>query len=56
LVGVEWVRGVRVSGRIQARTGRGTLTVSGPEAAAGTVAVSRRGARGVLGGVPVSAR
>jgi hypothetical protein len=37
LHGVEWIRGVRVSGTIDNR-GRGTLTVSGP--ASGTVGVT----------------
>ncbi len=45
----EWIRGVRVTGRFDPR-GRGTLTVSGPAAAAGTVTYTARGARGVLGG------
>ena len=49
LHGVEWVRGVRVSGRLD-RAGRGTLTVSGPQAAAGTVTSSAAGASGTLGG------
>jgi pimeloyl-ACP methyl ester carboxylesterase len=51
LNGVEWIRGVRVSGRIDAR-GRGTVTVSGPSAAPGAVTYSRSGASGTLGGVP----
>jgi hypothetical protein len=42
---------VRVSGRIDRRA-RGTLTISGPAAAAGTVTYSRDGASGTLGGVP----
>ncbi len=45
----EWIRGVRVTGRFDAR-GRGTLTVSGPAAAPGTVTYTARGARGTLGG------
>ena len=45
----EWIRGVRVNGRFDAR-GRGTLTVSGPAAAPGTVTYTARGAHGVLGG------
>ncbi len=46
---VEWIRGVRVSGRLDAR-GRGTVTVSGPNAASGTVTYGPRGASGTLGG------
>jgi len=46
---VEWIRGVRVSGRLDAR-GRGTVTVSGPNAAPGTVTYGLRGASGTLGG------
>ena len=46
---VEWIRGVSISGRLDAR-GRGTVTVTGPNAAPGTVTFSRRGARGTLGG------
>ena len=37
---VEWIRGVRVSGRLD-RRGRGTLVVSGPAAAPGTVTYTR---------------
>jgi pimeloyl-ACP methyl ester carboxylesterase len=54
LVGVEWIRGVRVSGTLN-RRGEGTLTVSGPSAAPGTVTFSRTRATGTLGGVRVSA-
>jgi pimeloyl-ACP methyl ester carboxylesterase len=46
---VEWIRGVRVSGRLDAR-GRGTVTVSGPNAAPGTVTYDLGGASGTLGG------
>ena len=46
---VEWIQGVRVSGRLDAR-GRGTVTVSGPNAAPGTVTYGLRGASGTLGG------
>jgi hypothetical protein len=49
LEAVEWVRGVRVTGRLDAR-GRGTLTVSGPAAAGGTVTYTRERATGTLGG------
>jgi pimeloyl-ACP methyl ester carboxylesterase len=49
LFGVEWIRGVRVTGRLDAR-GRGTLTVSGSAAAAGTVTSGRDGVTGTLGG------
>jgi pimeloyl-ACP methyl ester carboxylesterase len=48
---VEWIRGVRVSGRVDAR-GNGTVTVSGPNAAPGSVTYTRHGARGTLGGRP----
>jgi pimeloyl-ACP methyl ester carboxylesterase len=47
LVRTEWIRGVRVSGRLD-DNGRGTLTVTGP--AAGTITYTRSGARGTLGG------
>ncbi len=46
---VEWIQGVRVSGRLDAR-GRGTVTVSGPNAAPGTVTYGSRDASGTLGG------
>jgi pimeloyl-ACP methyl ester carboxylesterase len=46
---VVWIRGVRVSGRLDAR-GRGTVTVRGPKAARGTVTYRRGGASGTLGG------
>ena len=49
--GVEWIRGVRVSGSLD-RRGRGSLTVSGPAAAAGTITFAGRSASGTLGGVP----
>jgi pimeloyl-ACP methyl ester carboxylesterase len=54
LHGVEWIRGVRVSGTVSSR-GAGTLTVSGPAAAAGTVRFTRTSATGTLGGQRVSA-
>ena len=47
LVDAEWIRGVRVSGRLD-DNGRGTLTVTGP--VSGTITYTRGGARGVLGG------
>jgi pimeloyl-ACP methyl ester carboxylesterase len=46
---VEWIRGVSIAGRLDAR-GRGTVTVTGPNAAPGTVTFTRRGASGTLGG------
>jgi pimeloyl-ACP methyl ester carboxylesterase len=49
LSGAEWIRGVRVSGRLDSR-GRGTLTVGGSSAAAGSITYTSGGARGVLGG------
>jgi hypothetical protein len=54
LHGVEWIRGVRVSGTLSVR-GAGTLTVSGPSAAAGTLTFTRSSVRGTLGGRRVSA-
>ena len=54
LHGVEWIRGVRVSGTLTAG-GAGTLTVSGPSAAPGTLTFTRSSARGTLGGKPISA-
>lgn len=53
LRGVEWIRGVRVSGSLSSR-GAGTLTVSGPSAAAGTLTFSRSHVTGVLGGRSIS--
>jgi hypothetical protein len=47
LVNAEWIRGVRVSGRLD-DNGRGTLIVAGP--ASGTITYTRGGARGVIGG------
>ncbi len=49
LHGVEWIRGVRVSGRLDSR-GRGKVTVSGRAAAPGTITFSRSGGSGVIGG------
>jgi hypothetical protein len=49
LDGAEWIRGVRVSGRLDSR-GRGAVTVSGPSAAPGRITYGRDGARGVIGG------
>ena len=43
----EWIRGVRVSGRLDAR-GRGTVTVGGPSAAPGAITLSRDGARSLM--------
>lgn len=54
LHGVEWVRGVKVSGTL--RGSSGTLTVSGSQAAAGTVRFTRTSATGTLGGKTFSAR
>ena len=47
LVRAEWIRGVRVSGRLDSN-GRGTLRVTGP--VRGTITYTRDGARGRLGG------
>ena len=49
LVNAEWIRGVRVSGRLN-DSGRGTLTVTGPAGASGTITYTSTGASGVLGG------
>ena len=49
LQGVEWIRGVRVSGTIDSK-GMGVLTVSGPSAAPGTITYMRKGVSGILGG------
>ena len=51
---MEWIRGVRVSGTLSSR-GAGTLTVSGPSAAAGTLTFTRTSVTGTLGGQRVSA-
>jgi pimeloyl-ACP methyl ester carboxylesterase len=50
---VEWIRGVRVSGTLRS-AGRGTLTVSGPSAAAGTLTFTSKAVTGTLGGTPIS--
>jgi pimeloyl-ACP methyl ester carboxylesterase len=55
LKNVEWIRGVKVSGRLNAK-GAGTLTVSGPAAAAGSITYAGRTARGTLGGQSFSLR
>jgi pimeloyl-ACP methyl ester carboxylesterase len=55
LHGVEWIRGVRVTGTLSSR-GTGTLTISGPSAAPGTLTYARTGVTGVLGGKSISAR
>jgi hypothetical protein len=54
LHGVEWVRGVRVSGTL--RGSSGTLTVTGSQAAAGTIRFTRTTATGTLGGKRFTAR
>ncbi|MDA0179570.1 alpha/beta hydrolase [Solirubrobacter phytolaccae] len=54
LHGVEWVSGVKVSGTL--RGASGTLTVSGSQAAAGTVRFTRSSATGTLGGKPFTVR
>jgi hypothetical protein len=48
----EWIKGVRVSGTIT-YNGNGTLTVSGPNAAAGTLRARKGKVDGHLGGVHV---
>jgi pimeloyl-ACP methyl ester carboxylesterase len=53
LHGVEWIRGVRVSGALSSR-GTGTLTVSGPSAAAGTLTYKGSRVTGTLGGQAIS--
>jgi pimeloyl-ACP methyl ester carboxylesterase len=50
---VEWIRGVRLSGTLRS-SGRGTLTVSGPAAAAGTLTFTSNGVTGTLGGKAIS--
>lgn len=54
LKNVEWVRGVRVSGTL--RGSSGTLTVTGSQAAAGTIRFTRTSATGTLGGKTFTAR
>ena len=49
LHGVEWIRGVTITGRLS-NGGAGTLTVSGPAAAPGTVTFTRKGVSATLGG------
>jgi pimeloyl-ACP methyl ester carboxylesterase len=55
LHGVEWFRGMRVSGVIDADKETGHLTVSGPAAAGGTLVLDGNKIRGTLGGHPVRA-
>jgi pimeloyl-ACP methyl ester carboxylesterase len=50
---VEWIEGVRVTGTLRSG-GSGTLTVSGPSAAAGTLKFTRKGVTGTLGGKPIA--
>ena len=54
LHGVEWFRGMRVSGSI-ADGETGHLTVSGPAAAGGTLVLDGNKITGTLGGHPVRA-
>lgn len=54
LHGVEWVRGVKVSGTL--RGSSGTLAVTGSQAAAGTVSFTRTSATGTLGGKTFTVR
>ena len=51
---MEWVRGVKVSGTLTRSSG--TLTVTGSQAAAGTVTFSRTRATGTLGGKSFTVR
>jgi pimeloyl-ACP methyl ester carboxylesterase len=55
LHGVEWFRGMRVTGVIDAGDETGHLTVSGPAAAGGTLVLDGDRIRGTLGGRPVRA-
>jgi hypothetical protein len=48
-VAMEWIRGVRISGMLSGAS-RGTLTVSGPAAAAGTLTFAGTKVTGTLGG------
>jgi hypothetical protein len=54
LHGVEWTRGVKLTGRLS-NGGAGTLTVSGPAAAPGTVTYTKKGVSATLGGKSFSA-
>jgi hypothetical protein len=55
LHGVEWFRGMRVSGLIDSDDESGHLTVSGPAASGGTLVLDGNKIRGTLGGHPVRA-
>ncbi len=55
LHGVEWFRGMRVSGTIDSDDETGHLTVSGPAAAGGTLVLDGDKISGTLGGHPVRA-
>jgi pimeloyl-ACP methyl ester carboxylesterase len=55
LHGVEWFRGMRVSGAIDSDDETGHLTVSGPAAAGGTLVLRGDKVSGTLGGHPVRA-
>jgi pimeloyl-ACP methyl ester carboxylesterase len=55
LHGVEWFRGMRVSGLIDSDDESGHLTVSGPTASGGTLVLDGDKIRGTLGGHPVRA-
>lgn len=55
LHGVEWFRGMRVSGLIDDDSTKGHLTVTGPAAAGGTLVLDGNKITGTLGGHPVRA-
>ena len=46
---------MRVTGTLR-QSGAGTLTVSGPSAAAGALTFTRTGVTGTLGGQPISVK
>jgi hypothetical protein len=52
---VEWFRGLRISGYIDSKRNSGRLTVSGPDASAGTLLLDGDAVRGTIGGQPIRA-
>lgn len=55
LHGVEWFRGMRVSGTVDSDNETGHLTVSGPAASGGTLVLDGNKVSGTLGGHPIRA-
>jgi hypothetical protein len=50
LHGLEWFRGMRVSGFVNLKSETGRLVISGPAAARGTIVIGRHSTGGRIGG------